>query len=150
MTEFFTIPATSSVHFALATNGSQVEFQFYDITSDLYAVKAELLEAATATRFNYITPRNLNRNFPDAATASLSAASAVSGGTKIASEYVGTSGKAGGQISQSKIHTLRDNTIYVMSFYNVGNQATTCHMNLGWAENDPEPYQIVSPVDPAG
>jgi hypothetical protein len=35
-----------------------------------------------------------------------------------------------------------------MRFVNVSNQATTCHMNLGWSENDPEPYRLVDPVDP--
>lgn len=147
MSEFFSIPATSSVSFALATNGNQVEFQFYDITSDLYEVRAELLESPTATQYNYITPRNLNRNYPDASTASLSAASAVSGGTKIAAELVGAQGKAGGQISQSKIHTLRDSTVYVMTFYNTGNQQTNCHMNLGWSEAEPDHYRIIDPVD---
>lgn len=150
MDEFFTIQATSSVAFALATNGVQVEFQFYDITTDLYGVQARLPEGATATQYNYITPRNLNRAYPDSSSASLSSASAVSGGTKIASELVGAAGKAGGQLSQSKIHTLRDNTVYVMTFYNTGNQATTCHMNLGWSESEPESYRIVDPVDLAG
>lgn len=107
-----------------------------------------MLEGATATQYNYITPRNLNRAYPDSSSASLSSASAVSGGTKIASELVGAAGKAGGQLSQSKIHTLRDNTMYVMTFYNTGNQATTCHMNLGWSESEPDSYRIVDPVDP--
>lgn len=152
MAQFFTIPATSSVNFALVSNGKQIEFQFYDIISDLYAVKAELVESpATITTYGTAIPaRNLNRNYPDATTASLTAASAVTGGTVIASEYVGTAGKAGGQITQNKIHTLKDNTTYVMKFYNTGNQATNCHINLGWAEAEPDHYRIVDPVDPTG
>lgn len=148
MSEFFTLPASGSVYFALNTNGREVEFQFYDITSAQSLVRASLIEAPTATAFNYITPRNLNRNFPDNATASLSAASAVSGGTVIASELVGNTAKSGGEVSSSKVHTLTNNTVYVMRFVNQDNQDTAMHMNLGWSERDPEPFRIISPVDP--
>lgn len=149
MSEFFTVVAGASVHFALNTNGREVEFQFYDISSDLGEVQARLIEApATVTPFNYITPRNLNRNFPDNASASLSSASAVTGGTVIASELVGSAIKSGGEITSRKIHTLRNNTMYVMRFVNTSNQDTGCHMNLGWSERDPEPFRVIDPVDP--
>jgi hypothetical protein len=150
MSEFFTVPATGSVYFALDTNGKEVEFQFYDITSEQGEIRAYLIEApATVTQFNYITPRNLNRKFADDATASLSAASAITGGTNIASELIGNTGKAGGDLSSAKIHTLRDGTIYIMQFVNVSNQESTVHMNLGWSENDPAHYRLIDPVDPA-
>jgi len=150
MSEFFTVPGSGSVFFALDTNGKEVEFQFYDISSDLGEIRATLLESpATVTQFNYITPRNLNRNFPDAATASLSAASAVTGGTVIAAELVGNANKAGGDISSRKVHTLKNGTVYVMRFVNVSNQNTLCHMNLGWSEADPQPFRLIDPVDPA-
>jgi hypothetical protein len=149
MSEFFTVGANASVYFALDNNVKEVEFQYYDITSAQSEIHATLIEAPeTVTRYNYITPRNVNRKFPDNATASLSAASAVTGGTPIASELVGSTTKAGGEMSSQKIHTLRDGVVYVMRFVNVSNQATTCHMNLGWSENDPEPYRLVDPVDP--
>ena len=150
MSEFFTVGSNASVYFAIDTNDAEVEFQFYDIASDQGEIRATLLEApATVTPFNYITPRNLNRKFPDTAAASLSAASAVTGGTAIASELVGNTAKAGGDITQQKVHTLRDNTIYVMRFVNVSNQSSTVHMNLGWSENDPAHYRLIDPVDPA-
>ncbi len=150
MSEFFTLPASGSVYFALNTNGREVEFQFYDITSAQALVRASLVEApASVTAFNYITPRNLNRKFPDNASASLSAASAVSGGTVIATELVGNTAKAGGLASSSKVHTLRDNTMYVMRFVNQDNQESAMHMNLGWSERDPQSYRLVDPVDPA-
>jgi hypothetical protein len=150
MSEFFTLPASGSVYFALNTNGKEVEFQFYDITSAQSLVRASLVEApASVTAFNYITPRNLNRKFPDNATASLSAASAVTGGTVIATELVGNTAKSGGEVSSSKVHTLRDNTMYVMRFVNQDNQATAMHMNLGWSEKDPQPFRLIDPVDPA-
>jgi len=150
MSQFFTVGAGASVYFAIDTNGAEVEFQFYDIASDQGEIQATLLEApATVTQYNYITPRNLNRKFPDTAAASLSAASAVTGGTPIASELVGNTSKAGGDITQQKIHTLRDDTVYVMRFVNVSNQSSTVHMNLGWSENDPQHYRLIEPVDPA-
>ena len=100
MSEFFNIAGSGSVWFALHTNGAEVEFQFYDITTDQAEIKASLIEAPeSVTQFNYITPRNLNRNFADTASASLSAASAVTGGTVIATELVGNAGKAGGVAS---------------------------------------------------
>lgn len=150
MSEFFTVPATGSVFFALDTNGREVEFQFYDITSGQGEIHATLLESpASVTQFNYITPRNLNRKFADDASASLSAASAVTGGTPIASELIGNTGKAGGTLSSSKIHTLRDNTVYVMRFVNFSNQESVVHMNLGWSESDPQQYRLIDPVDPS-
>lgn len=150
MSEFFTVAATGSLYFALDTNGKEVEFQFYDITSAQGEIWATLIEAPeTATQFNYITPRNLNRKFPDDATASLSAASAVTGGTVIASELIGNTGKAGGDVSSAKVHTLRDGTVYIMRFVNVSNQSSTVHMNLGWSENDPAQYRLIDLVDPA-
>ena len=149
MSEFFTVGSNASVYFALNTNGRDVEFQFYDISSDLGEIRATLIEApATVTQFNYITPRNLNRNFPDNASASLSAASAVTGGTPIASELVGNTSKAGGDTSSRKIHTLKNGTTYVMRFVNLANKSTGCHMNLGWAEADPNNYRLIDPVDP--
>jgi hypothetical protein len=137
--EFFTINATTTVYFGMGTNGVDVEFQFYDITSDTQPVEARLIEApATATAgTNTIVPRNLNRHFPDASTVTLSNYTAVTGGIVVASELVGLGSKAGGFISQSKIHVLKAETLYIMAFYNTGNQATKVHLNLGWAENQP-------------
>ena len=149
MSEFFSIAGDGSVFFALATNGSEVEFQFYDISTDQAEVQASLIEApATVTQFNYLTPRNLNRNFADDASASLSAASAVTGGTVIARELIGNTSKAGGEITSRKVHTLRNDTIYVMRFVNMINQAGVCHINLGWSEGDPDNYRLIDPVDP--
>lgn len=145
ISEFFSVPATSSVSFVMDTNGNAVQFEYYDITSDTYAVQAVLLEAPTHTKFgSTITPRNLNRNYADAATVTLQSASAVSGGVRIASELVGSGTKAGGSFSANKVHVLKPATSYVMTFYNTGNQTTGCHLNLGWSENEPEPYDLVT------
>lgn len=150
--EFFTIPATSSVAFVIDTGACKVQFEFYDIDSDTYTVKAELLEEFTASvNTAPVIARNLNRNFSDATTASLHTASAWTGGTVIACELIPSGQKAGGTISQDKIHTLRHDTRYGMVFYNLGNQSTNCHMNLGWSESDPLSYNlIVGGIDSGG
>lgn len=144
LNEFFTIPATGSVFFAIDTNGTEVEFQFYDITTLSGVVQAYLIEDPTATVFGpEIIGRNLNRNFPDAQSATLQAASAVSGGLIVASELIGNESKAGGQIAQSKVHTLKNETRYVMGFYNSANQDSLTHINLGWSEGEPRPYALI-------
>jgi hypothetical protein len=141
---FFTVPGTGSVHFGLATNGVEVEFQFYDITTISGIIQAELIEAPTVTLFGpQIIGRNLNRNFPDNQSVTLQAASGVSGGTRIASELLGNDSKAGGVIAQTKIHTLKPQTTYVMAFFNSTNQSTLTHLNLGWSEGEPDPYPLV-------
>lgn len=141
---FFTVPGSGSVHFGLATNSVEVEFQFYDITTTTGIIRAELIEAPTATLFGpEIQGHNLNRNFADEQTATLQAASAVSGGLSVASELIGNASKAGGIVAQSKVHTLRNETTYVMAFHNVENQPSLTHLNLGWSEGKPEPYALI-------
>lgn len=144
MSEFFTVAQAGSVSFALTTNGVEVEFQFYDIASTQETIRAVLIEAPTVTKFGSLIPaRNLNRNDSDAHTVELQSASAVSGGTVIASELLG-SAKGAGALSSSKVHTLANDTTYVMTFHNAGNQNTLCHINLGWSENEPEHYDLVT------
>lgn len=148
---FFSVPASGSVHFGLATNSVEVEFQFYDITTTTGIIRAELIEAPTATLFgSEIQGQNLNRNFPDAQTATLKAASAVSGGLRIASELIGNDSKAGGQIAQQKVHTLKNETTYVMAFHNTENQPSLTHLNLGWSEGQPKPYLLIQDTSAGG
>lgn len=147
--QFFDISATSSVAFVLDTNGKPIQFEFYDIGSDLHPVKAVLLEGASAS-FSpsaSVVGRNLNRNFPDTHTASLHSASAWAGGITIANELVGSGSKAGGEISSKKIHILKKDTRYVMVFYNTGSQTTACHLNLGWSEGEPDTYNLITEVE---
>lgn len=144
ISHFFTVPGSGSVAFALETNGVLVEFQFYDITSTLSAVRATLLEEATYTAVpDGIEAYNMNRNFPDVYTSTLSGASAVTGGVPIASELFGGADKSGGVASQNKVHILRNDTAYVMTFVNTANQSTLCHLNLGFSEGEPDPYKLI-------
>lgn len=142
LAQFFDVPA--SVSFALETNGREVQFEFYTITSVDLPVRAELIEGPTFTKFGPAIPgRNLNRKFSDDHTVGLSAASGVSGGTVIASDLVGVGTKTGGNVSSEKIHVLKNDTDYAMVFHNPGNQGTGCHLNLGWSEGEPNRYNLV-------
>jgi hypothetical protein len=144
VSHFFTIAGSGSVAFALETNGVPVEFQFYDISSSLTAVRASLLESASFTPTSgSISAFNMNRNFPDVYASTLTGASAVSGGIAIASELIGGEDKGGGVASQNKVHVLRDDTAYVMAFVNTENQTTLCHLNLGFSEGEPDSYKLV-------
>lgn len=145
LAQFFEVPRNGSIEFAINTNGKNVEFQFYDIVSEQNEIFAYLIEdPATVTTFSPITPRNLNRNFPDTATAIPSAASGVTGGTVIASELIGTSKKVGGEASSNKIHTLKSDMVYVMRFVNQQAGDSICHINLGWSEGEPDQYDLVT------
>lgn len=144
LSEFFTVGAAASVSFSLETNGQEVQFEFYDLTSVDLPVRAVLIEAPTFTKFGPAVPGyNLNRNYSDTHTAILSSASAVSGGTVIASELIGAGTKAGGAFSTNRVHVLRNDTDYVMTFHNADNQPTRCHINLGWSEGEPPRYYLV-------
>jgi len=144
VSHFFTVPGSGSVAFALETNGVLVEFQFYDIVSSLSVVRATLLEEATYTAVpDGISAYNMNRNFPDVYTSTLTGASGVSGGVAIASELVGGEDKSGGVASKDKVHILRNDTAYVMTFVNTANQSTLCHLNLGFSEGEPDPYKLI-------
>lgn len=144
LAKFFDVGAAASVSFALETNGKEVQFEFYDLTSVDLPVRATLLEGPTYTKFGTpLAARNLNRNFSDAHTATLSAASGVSGGVTIASELIGAGRKAGGEFSTNRVHVLKNDTDYVMTFYNADNQTTRCHINLGWSEGEPDRYRLV-------
>ena len=144
LAQFFDVPAAASVSFVLETNGREVKFEFYDLTSIDLPIKAELIEGPTFTKFGpAIAARNLNRNFSDAHTVGLSAASGISGGTRIASELIGSGTKVGGEFSTQRVHVLKDDTNYVMTFYNADNQPSRCHINLGWSEGEPDRYNLI-------
>jgi hypothetical protein len=145
LAQFFDVGAAASVSFSLETNGKEVQFEFYDLTSIDLPVRAVLIEGPTYTKFGpAISARNLNRNFSDAHSAGLSAASGISGGTVIASELIGAGTKVGGEFSTQRVHVLKNDTDYVMTFYNADNQPTRCHINLGWSEDEPDRYNLVT------
>ena len=132
----FAITAGASISFSIETGATGTQFDFYDIISDTAAIFAELIENATITTTGSgLTAYNLNRNYTDTHTSVLKAASAVTGGTTISSEYVTASIHAGGAMSSNKIHTLKPNTQYAMKFTNTGNQTTNVFFQLGFSEH---------------
>ena len=138
LAEFFEIPDAATVYFGLSTNGTSIEFQFYDLVTSLHPVKAQLIENPTCPQTpSAIVGRNLYRTGSDTHTVTFWTAASYTGGTKIASELVGAGSKAGGAAGTSRIHVLAPETHYLMSFQNTGNQPTTLHLNLGWSEGEP-------------
>lgn len=139
VSEYLSITSGATLNLALVTNGVIVRIHFYEISSTAAAVKAALIEGPTYTASSSsVVGRNLNRQASDTHTVAFENVANLSGGTTIAREYVGTAAKAGGQLSQSRIHTLKNDADYVMSFQNLGNQTTEVHLNLGWSENVPQ------------
>lgn len=139
----FDIASAASVSFDLFTNTQQIEISFYTLANTGEPVYAELIESASATLFGSAVPaRNLNREYPDTHDFVMRSASAVTGGTVIASELFG-SDKALGGTANDKIHTLAASTHYVMSFVNLGNQTATCHINLGLTQDEPGQFPLV-------
>lgn len=143
LAEFFTLTALTTTRLGLSTATKEAEFQFYDLSTTEHPVKATLVEAPTVTKTaSAIVGRNLNRTQSDTHTVTFWTTTTHTGGTVIGSELVGSGSKAGGLISSSKIHVLKPNTDYLMTFENMGNQDTLFHMNLGWAEGDPLPKAL--------
>ena len=132
----FAISSPGTVSFNIATGSAGLQIEYYEILSDTSNVTAQLIEGATVTTSGAAIPTfNLNRNIAGSASATLSSASTVTGGTAIATEYL-TADKhaAGGGMGSQKIYTLRPDEDYVMQFVNNGNQATNVFLGLGFSE----------------
>lgn len=133
--QVFTITSGATVSFSLLTNSTGMQFEFYSITSATSNVYAELKESPTVvTTGSNLPAYNLNRNVADTFGSVLKAATSVTGGTVISAELVTVDKAAGGSMSSSKVHTLKPNTQYSMSFTNQGNQDTKVFFQLGFAE----------------
>lgn len=134
--QLFTIPAGSSVSFGMLTGATGVQFDFYSIVSDTTNVQAALKEEPTVTLTgSEIAVYNLNRNYSDSHNVSLKAATVVVGGTTISQEFVTASKAAGGSMSSAKIHTLKPNTQYAMTFTNDDiAKSTKVFFQLGFSE----------------
>lgn len=130
----FTITNNGTAHLQITTGPYGVQFEFYEIVATGSSVSAELIEGATFGSATAVAAYNLNRQSDRTPQSTLSAATAVTGGTVISAEYVPASNQAGGSQFFSKIHTLEANTSYVMRFADVGGQGATCFLQLGFAE----------------
>lgn len=131
----FAITSGASVSFSILTGNTGAQFEFYQIITDTASIYANLIEGATITTTgSALQAYNLNRNYADTHSAVLKAASSVTGGTVISSEFVTASIHGGGAGSSVKVHTLAPNTEYAMRFTNQGNQTTNVFFQLGFAE----------------
>ena len=141
--EQFAVASTGSVAFNLETNGLPVEIRFYEFSNDGEPIYAEMIENATKTVYgSAIQARNLNREYTDTTASVMKAASGVSGGTFVISEFFGSQ-KAAGSAGSEKIISLSESTDYTMIFTNLGNQESDVHMNLGIVENEPAAFSLV-------
>ena len=105
------------------------------IISDKANVFAELIEGATiVTNGSPIPAYNLNRNFSDAHASVFRAATSVTGGTTVSSEFVSATNQSAGSLASDKIHTLKANTQYAMKFTNLG-ATTLVYFQLGFSEH---------------
>lgn len=130
----FTISNNGTAHFQITTGDQGAQFEFYEIVATGSNVYAELLQGATFGSATTYTAYNLNRTSSRVPSSTLSAATAVSGGTAISSEYVPASNQAGGAQVINKIHTLAPNTSYVMRFVDVGGNGAGCFFQVGFSE----------------
>lgn len=132
----FPVASPGTALFELSTGSTGMQIDGYEIVSTIDSIKAELIEGGTATTTGTaVTAYNLNRNESDSYDATFTTASAVSGGTVVAAEYI-TADKhaaAGGRAS-GKIFTLKPNTDYVLKFVNKGNQNTTVFFQMTFSE----------------
>lgn len=132
----FTITSGASVMFSMLTGATGAQFDFYSMVTDTSAVYAELIEGATiATTGSPIPAYNLNRNKADTHQAVLKAATSITGGTTVSTEFIPASNQSAGQMSSTKIHTLEPNTEYGFKFTNQGAQTTSVHFQLGFSEH---------------
>lgn len=131
----FTITSGASINFSFLTGATGAQFDFYEMVTDTSAVYAELIEGATiVTTGSPIPAYNLNRNYADNHQAVLKAATSITGGTTISTEFLPASNQSAGQMSSTKIHTLEANTEYGFKFTNQGAQTTKVHFQLGFSE----------------
>lgn len=132
----FTISSGSSINFSMLTGSTGAQFDFYSMVTDTSAVYAELIEGATiATTGSPITAYNLNRNSADTHNTVFKAATSITGGTTVSTEFLPASNQSAGQMSSVKIHTLEPNTEYGFKFTNQGAQTTKVHFQLGFSEH---------------
>ena len=130
-----TIVNNGTALFSFTTGPSGAQFDFWDFQADGSSIRAELVEGATITTNGTTVPGyNLNRNYADDHDAVLEGASAMTGGTVVLSDYVGSSNQAAGGAVSNKIVTLEPSTEYGFRFIDVGGNGGRLHIQIGWVE----------------
>jgi hypothetical protein len=132
---YFSIANNESAIFSFTTGADGAQFDFWEFDSSGSSVIAELIEGATiVTTGSAIPGYNLNRNESDAHAATLLAATSLTGGTVVYSNYVGASNQAAGGVSSNMVVTLEPSTHYGLRFRDVGGNGTNLHVLIGWVE----------------
>lgn len=133
---YFQIANNGTALFAFTTGAKGAQFDYWQFNSSNSSVLAELVEGAVVTTTGSAIPGyNLNRNESDTYQSSIFAASAITGGTVIYSNYIGASNQASGGASSASIITLEPSTQYGFRFTDVGGNGTYVHALIGWVEN---------------
>lgn len=132
--QLFTLANSGTAHFQITTGSTGAQFQYYQIDANSSSVYAQLLEGATFGSATPVAAYNVNRNFADDYTSVLTGATAVSGGTIIASEYVPSGNQGGSMLVNTNVYTLEPDTSYVMRFIDNGGNGTKVHFKLGFSE----------------
>ena len=132
--QLFTLGNGGTAAFQITTGSTGVQFQYYQIDADESSIYAQLLEGATFGSATAVGAYNVNRNFADDYTSVLTGATAVSGGTVIASEYIPASNQGGSMLLNTNVYTLEPDTSYVMRFIDDSGNGTKVHFKLGFSE----------------
>lgn len=136
VSRYQTIANGGTASFSFTTGDQGAQFDFWTFTAENSSILASLVEGATITTTGSAIPGyNLDRNDSDAHDAVLYAATAITGGTVVLSEYVPASNQSGTGMGSDKIVTLKPNTQYGFRFVDVGGNGTPVHIQIGWAEN---------------
>ena len=135
VSRLFSISAGGTAIFSFETGVTGAQIDFYEMSSTVENVYAELIEGATITVSGSAIPAyNLNRNKADTHNSILKGATALTGGTAFSTELISASKGVGGIVTSGKIHTLRPSTQYGFRFTNQGNTTTTIHFQMGFSE----------------
>lgn len=130
----FTLTNSGSTAFAMRTGPTGAQFQFYQIDVESSTVRAQLIEGATYGTGGTVIGYNINRQASDTYTSVLTAASNVTGGTAVNTEYVPAANQGGGVFESNKVVTLEPSSEYVMQFTDFGGNGTEVHFQLAWSE----------------
>lgn len=136
VSQYFPIANNASVYFSFTTGTTGAQFNFWNFSSSTSSVLGSLIEGATITTTgSAIQGYNLDRKVTASHSATLYAASALTGGTTVLSEYIGASNQAAGGVTTNKAVTLKPSTQYGFKFQDVGGNGTNLHIQIGWAEH---------------
>lgn len=139
----FDLTNGTDLSLVMTTGTLEVMFQSFNIGSTSAVLYAELIEGATVTKGSTAgVGYNLNRNYADTHQAVFKNVTSFTGGTTVAEELILASNNVAWDSTDSRVHTLRPSSDYVMRFSNLGNQSTTVHFQLGWSEAQPSPKPL--------